>query len=70
LPLSSSFCAPSSVRIPFDPSVDLGVGHKPETQLPGPRAIIEGLVWFALAVGVCNNPEPLSDVRGANRASW
>jgi hypothetical protein len=23
-----------------------------------------------LAVGVCNNPDPLSDVRGANRASW
>jgi hypothetical protein len=31
---------------------------------------IEGLVWFAFAVGVCNNEESLSEVRGANRASW
>jgi hypothetical protein len=34
------------------------------------RVAIEGAIWFALAVGVCNNPEPLADVRGANRASW
>jgi len=51
-------------------SLTVGVGHKPETQLPRPRVSIDGLVWFALAVGVCNNPESLSDVRGANRASW
>jgi len=31
---------------------------------------IEGAIWFAFAVGVCNNPESLPDVRGANRASW
>ena len=46
------------------------MGHKPETQLPRPRVSIDGLVRFALAVGVCNNPEALADVRGANRASW
>jgi len=43
---------------------------KLETQLPCPRSAIEGLVWFAFAVGVCNNPESLSEVRGADRASW
>jgi len=48
----------------------LGVGHKLETQLPCPLSSIEGLVWSAFAVGVCNNPESLSEVRGANRASW
>ena len=47
-----------------------GVGHKVETQLPLPFVTIEGAIWFAFAVGVCNNPESLSDVRGANRASW
>jgi hypothetical protein len=51
-------------------SVVVGVGHKLKTQLPLPRVTIEGAVWFAFAVGVCNNPDSLSEVRGANRASW
>ena len=52
------------------PSLAVGVGHKLETQLPLPRVAIEGAVWFAFAVGVCNNPDPMSEVRGANRDSW
>ena len=44
----------------------LGVGHKSKPQLPLSRVVI----WFAFAVGVCNNPEPLAEVRGANGASW
>ena len=51
-------------------SVVVGVGHKPKPQLPLSRVAIEGAIWFAFAVGVCNNPDPLSEVRGANRASW
>jgi len=51
-------------------SLARGVGHIPETQLPRPFSTIEGLVWFALAVGVCNNPDPISSVRGVNGASW
>jgi len=43
---------------------------KPKPQLPLSRVAIEGAIWFALAVGVCNNPDALSEVRGACRASW
>ena len=45
-------------------------GSKFKPQLPLSRVAIEGAIWFAFAVGVCNNPDPLPDVRGANRASW
>jgi hypothetical protein len=48
----------------------MGVRHKVEPQLPLSRVAIGGAIWFALAVGVCNNPESLSEVRCADRASW
>jgi hypothetical protein len=51
-------------------SLAVGVGHKLKPQLPLSRVAIEGAIWFAFAVGVCNNPESSAEVRGACRASW
>ena len=43
-----------------------GVGH----QLPLSRDRMDGAIWLAVAVGVCNNPDPISFVRGVDTASW
>jgi hypothetical protein len=47
-------------------AVAFGVGH----QLPASRPRIDGADWFAVAVGVCNNPDAIPSVRGIDGASW
>jgi len=48
----------------------LGVGHRSSrNHEPASRLRIDGASWFALAVGVCNKPEPVASVRGANGRS-
>src|SRR5215471_1884718 len=45
----------------------VGVG---QNQLPGSRERIDGVAWFAFAVGVCNREESPSEVRRTNGGRW
>jgi hypothetical protein len=42
----------------------VGVGQRNHD--PRSREHIDGLSWFAFAVGVCNNPDSVTEVRGTN----
>jgi hypothetical protein len=46
-------------------SVAVGVGNHD----PGSRLLIEGEPWFAFDVGVCNNEDAVTEVRGTNGGS-
>jgi hypothetical protein len=50
---------------PLSPRPAFGVGH----QLPW-CFCIEGDIWFAVAVGVCNNPDSIPSVVGVDGTSW
>lgn len=48
------------------PSAAVGVGnHDPRS-----RCAIDGADWFAFAVGVCNNEDAVTEVRGADGCRW